>query len=225
MNGIYGDDQVYHTQEELKEGLIKAYKEFLVEYKDAGGEIIQFDDCLWELFSEDNDQSCFVSGKEGLEELADTFIGINNEIADYAHQLGLKVWTHNCRGNYESRHAAGGSYESIAEKFLRDQHYDRFFLEWDDDRAGDLTALAVLKDRPEVEVVLGLLSSKVAHLDDEARIYQLLEKASPILPKERLYLSHQCGFASCDCGNELSAEQQWEKVAQGQAIAKTFWND
>ncbi|HRL51653.1 MAG TPA: 5-methyltetrahydropteroyltriglutamate--homocysteine methyltransferase, partial [Enterococcus aquimarinus] len=22
MNGIYGDDQVYHTQEELKEGLI-----------------------------------------------------------------------------------------------------------------------------------------------------------------------------------------------------------
>ena len=225
MNGIYGDDQVYHTQEELKEGLIKAYKEFLVEYKDAGGEIIQFDDCLWELFSEDNDQSFFASGKEGLEELADTFIGINNEIADYAHQLGFKVWTHNCRGNYESRHAAGGSYESIAEKFLRDQHYDRFFLEWDDDRAGDLSALAVLKDRPEVEVVLGLLSSKVAHLDDEARIYQLLEKASTILPKERLYLSHQCGFASCDCGNELSAEQQWEKVAQGQAIAKTFWND
>ena len=88
-----------------------------------------------------------------------------------------------------------------------------------------MSALAVLKDRPEVEVVLGLLSSKVAHLDDEARIYQLLEKASTILPKERLYLSHQCGFASCDCGNELSAEQQWEKVVQGQAIAKTFWND
>ena len=66
MNGIYGDDQVYHTQEELKEGLIKAYKEFLVEYKDAGGEIIQFDDCLWELFSEDNDQSFFASGNEWL---------------------------------------------------------------------------------------------------------------------------------------------------------------
>ena len=223
MNQIYGEDQVYKTQDALKEGLIQAYKEFLVEYKDAGGQIIQFDDCLWELFSEDNEQSFFTAGNNGLEDLADAFIAINNNVADFAHELGLKVWTHNCRGNYESRHAAGGSYESIAEKFLRDQRYDRFFLEWDDERAGELSALSVLKDRPEVEVVLGLLSSKTAHLDDEGRVYQLLEKASDILPKERLFLSHQCGFASCDGGNELSIDQQWAKINQGQAIAEKFW--
>lgn len=223
MNQIYGEDQVYKTQDTLKEGLIQAYKEFLVEYKEAGGQIIQFDDCLWELFSEDNEQSFFTAGNNGLEELADAFIAINNNIADFAHELGLKVWTHNCRGNYESRHAASGSYESIAEKFLRDQRYDRFFLEWDDERAGELSALSVLKDRPEVEVVLGLLSSKTAHLDDEERVYQLLEKASDVLPKERLFLSHQCGFASCDGGNELSIDQQWAKINQGQAIAEKFW--
>ena len=223
MNQIYGEDQVYPTQEALKEGLIQAYKEFLVEYKAAGGEIIQFDDCLWELFSEDNEQSFFTAGNNGLEDLADAFIAINNNVADYAHELGLKVWTHNCRGNYESRHAAGGSYESIAEKFLRDQRYDRFFLEWDDERAGELSALEVLKDRPDVDVVLGLLSSKTSHLDDEERVYQLLEKASDILPKERLFLSHQCGFASCDGGNELSIDQQWAKINQGQAIAEKFW--
>ncbi|MHC5268363.1 cobalamin-independent methionine synthase II family protein [Enterococcus sp. LJL98] len=223
INQIYGPDQVYQTKEELKDGLIQAYKEFLDEYQAAGGEIIQFDDCLWELFSEENDQSFFSAGKEGLEALADTFVGINNEIADYAHTLGLKVWTHNCRGNYESRHAASGTYESIAEKFLRDQRYDRFFLEWDDERAGDLSALAVLQDRPEVEVVLGLLSSKTAHLDEEERVYQMLEKASEVLPKDQLFLSHQCGFASCDSGNELSIDQQWKKIAQGQAIAQEFW--
>ena len=223
MNQIYGEDQVYPTQEALKEGLIQAYKEFLVEYKAAGGEIIQFDDCLWELFSEDNEQSFFTAGNNGLEDLADAFIAINNNVADYAHELGLKVWTHNCRGNYESRHAAGGSYESIAEKFLRDQRYDRFFLEWDDERAGELSALEVLKDRPDVEIVLGLLSSKTSHLDEEERVYQLLEKASDILPKERLFLSHQCGFASCDGGNELSIDQQWAKINQGQAIAEKFW--
>lgn len=223
MNQIYGENQVYPTQEALKEGLIQAYKEFLVEYKAAGGEIIQFDDCLWELFSEDNEQSFFTAGNNGLEDLADAFIAINNNVADYAHELGLKVWTHNCRGNYESRHAAGGSYESIAEKFLRDQRYDRFFLEWDDERAGELSALEVLKERPNVDVVLGLLSSKTSHLDDEERVYQLLEKASDILPKERLFLSHQCGFASCDGGNELSIDQQWAKINQGQAIAEKFW--
>ncbi|MCJ0601436.1 5-methyltetrahydropteroyltriglutamate--homocysteine methyltransferase, partial [Enterococcus cecorum] len=182
-----------------------------------------FDDCLWELFADDSDKSFFEQGQKGLEDLADEFVAINNEIIDFAHDLGLKVWTHNCRGNYQSRHAAGGSYQAIAKKFLRDQHYDRFFLEWDDERAGDIQALEVLKDRPEVEVVLGLLSSKTNTLDDEKRVLDLLDKASSILSKEQLFLSHQCGFASCDCGNELSIEQQWAKIDQGQKLAEKYF--
>ncbi|MBZ0321865.1 MULTISPECIES: cobalamin-independent methionine synthase II family protein [Enterococcus] len=223
FNDLVGEGQVYPTKEALREGLLNAYKEFLQEYREAGGEIVQFDDCLWELFAEDNDKSFFTQGNDGLEALADEFVAINNEVADYAHELGLKVWTHNCRGNYQSRAAASGTYKAIAEKFLRDQHYDRFFLEWDDDRAGDISALEALKDRPEVEVVLGLLSSKTATLDDEERVIALLDKASQIIPKERLYLSHQCGFASCDCGNELSTEQQWAKIKQGQALAEAYF--
>ena len=222
FDGLAGDDQVYKTNEELKVGLIKAYKEFLAEYKEAGGEIIQFDDCLWELFDESNPASFFADGNAALADLADEFIAINNEVADYGHQLGLKVWTHNCRGNYESRSASGGTYEAIAEKFLREQHYDRFFLEWDSDVSGDLKALASLKDK-DAEVVLGLLSSKITDLDDEERVLKLLEQASTILPKERLLLSHQCGFASCDSGNELAIPQQWAKIKQGQEIAKKFW--
>lgn len=223
FDGLAGDDQVYKTNEELKAGLIKAYKEFLAEYKEDGGEIIQFDDCLWELFDESNPASFFADGNAALADLADEFIAINNEVADYGHQLGLKVWTHNCRGNYESRSASGGTYEAIAEKFLRDQHYDRFFLEWDSDVSGDLKALASLKDK-DAEVVLGLLSSKTTDLDDEERVLKLLEQASTILPKERLLLSHQCGFASCDSGNELAIPQQWAKIKQGQEIAKKFWD-
>lgn len=222
FDGLAGDEQVYKTNEELKAGLIKAYKEFLAEYKEAGGEIIQFDDCLWELFDESNPASFFADGNAALADLADEFIAINNEVADYGHQLGLKVWTHNCRGNYESRSASGGTYEAIAEKFLRDQHYDRFFLEWDSDVSGDLKALASLKDK-DAEVVLGLLSSKTTDLDDEERVLRLLEQASTILPKDRLLLSHQCGFASCDSGNELAIPQQWAKIKQGQEIAKKFF--
>ena len=222
FDGLAGDEQVYKTNEELKAGLIKAYKEFLAEYKETDGEIIQFDDCLWELFDESNPASFFADGNAALADLADEFIAINNEVADYGHQLGLKVWTHNCRGNYESRSASGGTYEAIAEKFLRDQHYDRFFLEWDSDVSGDLKALASLKDK-DAEVVLGLLSSKTTDLDDEERVLRLLEQASTILPKERLLLSHQCGFASCDSGNELAIPQQWAKIKQGQEIAKKFW--
>lgn len=223
IDHLYGPDEVYKTADELKAGLINAYKEFLTEYKAAGGQIIQFDDCLWELFADDNQQSFFSEGNGSLADLADDFVAINNAVADYGHELGLKVWTHNCRGNYESRHAASGSYAAIAQKFLHDQHYDRFFLEWDDERAGDITALKALQDRPNVEVVLGLLSSKTNTLDDEDRVYRLLNQASDILGKDRLYLSHQCGFASCDSGNELTQEQEWAKIDQGQKIAAAFW--
>lgn len=221
---LAGPDQVYKTNEELRAGLIGAYKEFLSEYKEAGGEIVQFDDCLWELFDASNPLTPFAGlSNEQLAGLADDFIAINNEVADYGHQIGLKVWTHNCRGNYESRLATGGTYEAIAKKFLANQHYDRFFLEWDSDTSGDIKALEALKDK-DAEVVLGLLSSKTTDLDDEERVYKLLEEASQILSKERLFLSHQCGFASCDSGNELAIPQQWKKIEQGQKIAEKFWS-
>ncbi|CYW97407.1 cobalamin-independent methionine synthase [Streptococcus suis] len=224
FNGQVGPNQVYKTRDELKVGLIAAYKEFLDQYKEAGGQIVQFDDCLWELFDPANPVPFLPQDdSEALAALADEFVAINNAVIDYGHEIGLTVWTHNCRGNYESRSAAGGTYEAIAEKFLRDQKYDRFFLEWDDERAGDLKALESLRDK-NVEVVLGLLSSKTSDLDDEERVYKLLEEASKIIPKERLYLSHQCGFASCDSGNELAIPQQWAKIKQGQEIAEKFWS-
>ncbi|EHJ56963.1 hypothetical protein HMPREF9318_00193 [Streptococcus urinalis FB127-CNA-2] len=47
---LAGENQVYKTNEELKAGLINAYQEFLDDYVEIGGKIIQFDDCLWELF-------------------------------------------------------------------------------------------------------------------------------------------------------------------------------
>lgn len=213
-----GPGQVYDINEDLKKGLINAYKEFLDEYKAVGGKIIQFDDCLWELFDPSNPASFFSDGNGDLAESADEFVAINNEVVDYAHEFGLTVWTHNCRGNYESRSATERTYEAIAKKFLA----EHVFLEWDSDTAGDIKALEALKDS-KAEVVLGLLSSKTTDLDDEERVLDLLEIASQILPKERLFLSHQCGFASCDSGNELATPQQWANINQGQEIAKKFF--
>lgn len=233
---IYGElcltdnlgDGIYQNKEELKSDLIRAYQEFLSDYAQAGGKIIQFDDCLWELFAEDNTNSPFSATngdpKNGLA-LAQEFIDLNNALIDYAHELGLTVYTHNCRGNYSSRNMGGGSYEKIANLFLEGQNYDRFYLEWDDERAGDLAALKAFKNKPETEVVLGFLSSKTNTLEDETKILASLEEATKYLPKEKLYLSHQCGFASCDGGNELSVSEQWAKIEQGQAIAFEFWGE
>ena len=225
-DNIGGKDSVYKNPQELKEGLTQAYKEFVEEFAAAGGKILQFDDCLWELFADDNPNSPYTGEnihQEGVKALAAEFIDINNTVIAFGHRLGLKMWTHNCRGNYDSRNMGGGSYVQIANLFLKQLKYDRFFLEWDDERAGSLEALTVFQDKPETEIVLGLLSSKTGIPDDEARVIRLLDEASRIIPKERLLLSHQCGFASCDGGNELTEDEQWAKIDQGQRIAAAYW--
>ncbi|MDR2091571.1 MAG: cobalamin-independent methionine synthase II family protein [Clostridiales bacterium] len=225
-DNVGGKNSVYASSRELKEGLTKAYIEFVGEYAAAGGKILQMDDCLWEIFADDNPNSPYTgknADKEGVFALADEFIEINNAVIAFGHSRGLKVWTHNCRGNYDSRNMGGGSYVKIAELFLKRLEYDRFFLEWDDGRAGPLDALYAFKNRPGAEVVLGLLSSKTNTLDDEARAVSLLDEAAKILPKERLLLSHQCGFASCDGGNELTEAEQWAKIDQGMRIAEEYW--
>lgn len=187
------------------------------------------DDCIWSYFTDEvnpDRDSFFDKSPEGSKEgLAYAIVGLNNQVIDYAHDLGLRVYTHNCRGNYASRGAMTGTYSEVAKFFLEKQNYDRFYLEWDDERAGSLEVLSVFKDRPDVEVVLGSLSSKLNTLDDEERTLSLLEEASQYIPKENLYLSHQCGFASCDVGNELSEEEQWEKIKQGQEIARQFFGE
>lgn len=227
-DNIGGDNSVYNNPQELKAGLTQAYIEFVEEYAAAGGKILQLDDCLWELFADDNPNSPYTGehiNQEEVRALAAEFIEINNAVIDFGHSLGLAMWTHNCRGNYDSRNMGGGSYVKIANLFLKQLKYDRFFLEWDDDRAGSLEALKVFQDKPDTEIVLGLLSSKTNTLDDEARVIRLLNEASEIIPKDRLLLSHQCGFASCDSGNELTEEEQWAKIDQGQRIALSYWGE
>ncbi len=225
-DNIGGKDSVYQNSQELKAGLSQAYKEFVEEFAAVGGKILQFDDCLWELFADDNPNSPYTGeniNQDEVKALAAEFIDINNTVIDFGHSLGLKIWTHNCRGNYDSHNMGGGSYVKIANLFLKQLKYDRFFLEWDDERAGSLEALAVFKDKPDTEIVLGLMSSKSNILDDEARVLRLLDEASKIIPKERLLLSHQCGFASCDGGNKLTEDEQWAKIDQGQRIALAYW--
>lgn len=228
-SGEIDRQDTYESDQEVREALVQAYQDFVKDYAGAGGQILQMDDCIWSYFTDEvnpDRDSFFDKSPEGSKEgLAYAVVGLNNQVIDYAHDLGLKVYTHNCRGNYASRGAMTGTYSEVAKFFLEKQNYDRFYLEWDDERAGSLEVLSVFKDRPEVEVVLGSLSSKLNTLDDAERTTQMLEEASQYIAKENLYLSHQCGFASCDVGNELSEEEQWEKIKQGQKIAYQFFGE
>lgn len=221
--GTIEEGDVYESREDFAKDLVKSYKEFIDDYVEVGGTILQMDDCIWSAFADDNGD--YSIPKEDRDELANILTSLNNEVIDYGKSKGLKMYAHNCRGNYASRHSTAGAYSETAKYFLARQNYDRFYLEWDDDRAGSLEVLKVFEDRPDVEVVLGALSSKTNTLDDEERALNMLEEASQYIDKDNLYLSHQCGFASCDIGNELNEEEQWAKIDQGHEIAYKFFGE
>lgn len=231
---IYGEltgradafSKVYATNEAFGTGLLTAYTQFFEQFAAAGGKTVQLDDCVWSLFAKDNPNGLHNKtdlSEAEIEGIALDFINLNNAAIDAAHNLGLTVYTHNCRGNYASRNAMAGSYGEVAKFFLERQNYDRFYLEWDDSRAGGLDALKAFQNKPNTEVVLGFLSSKTTTLADEENVLAQLQEATRFVDKDKLFLSHQCGFASCDCGNELSTTQQWAKIKQGQQIAAAFW--
>ena len=68
-------------------------------------------------------------------------------------------------------------------------------------------------------------AKKFARSEDEELLVRRINEAAQYVPLEDLCLSPQCGFASCECGNKLTEEEQWAKVALVQRVAKRVWGE
>jgi methionine synthase II (cobalamin-independent) len=136
---------------------------------------------------------------------------------------GVTRAIHICRGNAPGgRWLANGGYESIAGGvFPRLTRYDRLLLEYDTPRAGDFGPLR--HARPGATVVLGLLTTKQGALEDAGAVETRIYEAARHLPLERLALSPQCGFASGEAGNPLTADQQEAKLRRVADVARRVW--
>ena len=71
--------------------------------------------------------------------------------------------------------------------------------------------------------MLGLITTKSPILEDKEKIIARIHEASQYVPLDRLYLSPQCGFASCEIGNKLTEEEQWAKLKLVKEIAEEVW--
>jgi 5-methyltetrahydropteroyltriglutamate--homocysteine methyltransferase len=133
---------------------------------------------------------------------------------------GVTFGLHLCRGNNQSKFYASGDYGPITRVF-RQTRFQRFLLEYDDERSGGFEPLRqVPEDRI---VVLGLVSSKKAALESKDELKQRIEQASAFIPLERLALSPQCGFASTMEGNLLTPADQEAKLRLVAETAKEVW--
>jgi 5-methyltetrahydropteroyltriglutamate--homocysteine methyltransferase len=133
---------------------------------------------------------------------------------------GITFGLHLCRGNNQSRFYASGDYGPITRVF-RQTRFQRFLLEYDDERSGGFEPLRqVPEDRT---VVLGLVSSKKAAIESKDELKQRIQQASAFIPLERLALSPQCGFASTMEGNLLTPADQEAKLRLVAETAVEVW--
>ena len=152
------------------------------------------------------------------DKLIDVCIEMDNAIIS-GHQ-GVTFGMHICRGNNQSKFYARGDYEPIARIFSQTR-FQRFLLEYDDERSGGFEPLRhVPEDR---FVVLGLVTTKKPRLESSDELRRRIEEAARLIPLERLALSPQCGFASTMEGNRISLEDQRRKLELVAKVAREVW--
>ena len=212
---------IYGTEEAFADDVVKAYSEFVAEIYAAGCRNLQFDDCVWGGMVNPK-LAVALTGRSGqqLEEYKKLILDLNNRVVTLA-PTDLIINTHVCRGNYHSTFFSSGAYDGVADLLFGEEHVNTYYLEYDDERSGGFAPLAKVSE--DKKVVLGLITTKTPALENKEDVIARIHEAAKYIPLDRLYLSPQCGFASCEIGNKLTEEEQWDKLGLVKEIAEEVW--
>ena len=210
----------YASDDELIQDIGLAYQDVIRQFYDAGCRNLQLDDCTWGAIVGDAAKQRYKSLGLDIEDVKAQLLKVNN-LALEGRPEDMTITSHICRGNYHSTYFTSGPYDSVADYVFAQENVDALLLEYDDARSGGFLPLA--KVSPDKKVVLGLITTKKPELENKEDVIARIHDASRYIPLERLCLSPQCGFASCEIGNKLTEEQQWAKLALVKEIAEEVW--
>lgn len=210
----------YPNEQELVNDIVAAYGKVIDDLYAAGCRNLQLDDCTWGMFADKIGHTLYGTTREGIVEFQKAHKDINNKVIANAPK-DMIINTHVCRGNFHSTYASEGAYDSVADILFGEEDVNAYFLEFDDERSGGFAPLA--KVSGEKKVVLGLITTKSPVLEDKQLVIDRIHDAAKYIPLERLYLSPQCGFASCEIGNKLTEEEQWAKLRLVKEVAEEVW--
>jgi 5-methyltetrahydropteroyltriglutamate--homocysteine methyltransferase len=208
----------YPTREAYFEDVVALLRNEVAELVRLGCEYVQLDAPQYGALLDPANREMFRQRGGDPDTMIDAGIEMDNAIiADFP---GITFGLHICRGNNQSRFYADGDYSPVTRLFER-AAFDRFLLEYDDERSGGFAPLAHVPD--DRVVVLGLVTSKRGELEDEAEVEARVREAAEYVDLERLALSPQCGFASMMEGNEITPQQQRDKLALVARVAGAVW--
>ena len=212
----------YDTQKQVAEDIVKGYRAFIKDIYAAGCRNLQLDDCTWGAIVGDAAKQRYKLLGTDIEDVKKELLEVNN-LALEGKPEDMVITSHICRGNYHSTFFTSGPYDSVADYVFAKENVDALFLEYDDARSGGFAPLA--KVSPDKKVVLGLITTKTPQLEEKEVVIKRIHEATKYIPLDRLYLSPQCGFASCEIGNKLTEEEQWAKLKLVKEIAEEVWGE
>jgi 5-methyltetrahydropteroyltriglutamate--homocysteine methyltransferase len=211
----------YATLDAYLADLVDFTRREIAELKRLGCEYVQIDAPQYAALLDETIREGYRQRGSDPDKLLAASVEMDNAIID-GHS-GVTFGIHICRGNYQSMFYASGGYDRIAEHVFGKSKFDRFLLEYDDERSG---TFAPLRHVPEGRiVVLGLVSSKLARMESADTLKARIREASQVVPLDRLAISPQCGFASTHEGNRISPDVQRQKLELVARVAKEVWTD
>lgn len=206
----------YATDDELIDDIAAGYRDVIKQFYDAGCRNLQLDDCSWGSALADDTDIFGVNADEYKNRL----LKVNN-LALEGKPDDMVITSHICRGNYHSTFFSSGAYNPVADWVFAKENVDALFLEYDDERSGGFEPLAKVSN--DKTVVLGLITTKSPKLENKEDVIARINEAAKYVPLDRLCLSPQCGFASCEVGNKITEEEQWAKLKLVKEIAEEVW--
>lgn len=213
-------EDVYPTMEEFYADVATAYRAEVTSLAEAGCRYIQMDDTNLAYLCDDNHRADAAARGVDPNDTPRAYAKLINDSFASAPDDMIRA-IHLCRGNFRSSWAAEGGYEPVAEIMFNELDIDAFFLEYDDPRSGDFAPLRFL---PKGKVVvLGLVTTKLGELESRDDILRRIDEAAKFAPLDQLALSPQCGFASTVHGNDITTEQQADKIRLVIDVAKEVW--
>jgi 5-methyltetrahydropteroyltriglutamate--homocysteine methyltransferase len=201
---------------------VEAFARELHALAQAGCHYVQIDETAFAKFGDPDVKASLAARGDDWSALIDKYIAVTNQVLAAAPQ-DMHIGIHLCRGNRGGHWHAEGSYEEVADRLFNALAVQFYFLEYDTPRAGSFTPLRFVPKHKAV--VLGLVSTKVPHLEDKATLKHRLDDATKFVSIDRLSVSPQCGFASVETGNPVTVEAEIRKLELICELAREIWGD
>lgn len=222
---FWNDDQylqqgVYPDASEYFRDLAQVYQEEIAELTRLGVRYIQIDEVPLAMLCDQSIRQSLAEGGEDPDALVEAYISLLNDCVKNRGDE-VKIGVHLCRGNFKGLWLTQGGYDHVAQRMFNEVNADVFLLEYDTPRAGGFSPLNYVPK--EKQVVLGLISSKEARLEDVDALRRRIDEAAKFIPLDQLAISPQCGFASAVTANPVTYEDQMAKLRLVKETADLVW--